>query len=161
MTPDELKKELIDQLIPVKYKKVVTNGFPESWLVLTKGLYVFAFLPFSEIPSDDFGNSHVKKILRKALHAYPILFNRGLFILYFGSSESWSKVYNKFNVDKTGFHSVIVQAVHFFDIDTGQNINTRTSWGPIKFGFCRPTIEKIESIGNKIKQNLTKASSRL
>ena len=151
MTPENFKKELIDQLIPSKYKKIVTKGIPESWLVLKKGSYVFACLPFSEIEPDDFGNSHVKSKLRKSLHAFPVIFEKGAFILYYGDKSSWSDSYQKFKVDKIALRPIIVQAVHFFDVNTGENINSRTSWGPVKFGFCGPTIDNIESLGNSIK----------
>ena len=151
MTPEEFRNELIEQLIPFKYKSVVTNGIPKSWLVMKKGSYAVACIPYSELEIDDYKNEYAKRILRKALHAFPIIMEKGVFILYHGEYENWAADYKNFKVDKTALRPVIVQAVHFFDIRTGENANTRTSWGPIKFGFCGPTIERIEEIGNRIK----------
>jgi len=152
MTPEDFRNELIKQLIPFKYKSVVTKGVPESWLVLKKGSYALACIPYSEIEADDHRNIRAKRILQKALHAFPIFMEKGVFILYYGEHEDWGVNYENFKVDKTAMRPIIVQAVHFFDIDTGENTRTRTSWGPVKFGFCGPTIERIEEIGNKIRK---------
>ena len=152
MTLEEFRNELIEQLIPFKYKKIVQKGIPESWLVLKKGSYALACIPYVEIPADDYGNTHAKGILRKALHAFPIFMEKGVFLLYHGDAPSWRVHCENFRVDKTAMRPIIVQAVHFFDINTGENTNTRTSWGPVKFGFCGPTIERIREIGNKIRK---------
>lgn len=151
MTPEDFKNELIEQLVPFKYKAIVTKGVPESWLVLKKGSYALACVPYAEIPPDDYGNIRVKGILRKTLCALPIIMEKGVFLLYYGDAQHWRLNYQQFKVDKTALRPIIVQAVHFFDINTGENANTRTSWGPIKFGFCGSTIERIEQIGKKIK----------
>ncbi len=151
MTPEEFRSELIEQLIPFKYKSVVTNGIPKSWLVMKKSCYALACIPYSELEVDDYKNEYAKRILRKALHAFPIIMEKGVFILYHGEYENWATNYKDFKVDKIGRRPVIVQAVHFFDIRTGENANTRTSWGPIEFGFCGPTIERIKEIGNRIR----------
>jgi hypothetical protein len=152
MTPEDFRNELVEQLVPFKYRHVITKGVPESWLVLKKGSYALACIPYAEIPADDYRNIHAKSVLRKALRAFPILMEKGVFLLYYGDATSWNVHCENFKVDKTAMRPIIVQAVHFFDIDTGENTCTRTSWGPIKFGFCGPTIERIKEIGNKIKR---------
>ena len=152
MTPGDFRNELIKELIPFKYRCIVEKGVPKSWLVMKKGSYALACIPYSEIEADDYTNMHAKSILRKALHAFPVLMEKGVFILYLGDHENWAANYENFRVDKTALRPIIVQAVHFFDPNTGENANKRTSWGPIKFGFCGPTIEKIEEIGNRIRQ---------
>ena len=151
MTPEDFKNELIGQLVPFKYKSLVTKSVPKSWLVLKKGSYALACIPYSDIEPDDYNNIYAKRVLRKTLHAFPIFMEKGVFILYHGELANWGVNYEKFTVDKTALRPIIVQAVHFFDINTGDNTNTRTSWGPVKFGFCGPTLKKIEEIGDKIK----------
>lgn len=150
MTPEEFRDELTEQLVPFKYKQIVQRDVPESWLVLKKGSYALACIPYIEIPPDDYRNTHAKGVLRKALHAFPIFMEKGVLLLYHGDAQSWRVHCENFRVDKTGMRPIIVQAVCFFDITTGENTNTRTSWGPVKFGFCGPTIERIQEIGNKI-----------
>lgn len=76
----------------------------------------------------------------------PLILEKGLFLVYYGSSDSWKNEVPKFKVDKTGLHLVILQSIHFVDPETGDNINKRTSWGPIKFGFCGKVIEDIENL---------------
>ena len=151
MTPEDFRNELIEQLIPFKYKSILTKGIPESWLVLKKGSYALACIPYAEISADDYTNMHAKKILRTALRAFPIFMEKGVFLLYYGDAKSWNGYCEHFKVDKTAMRPIIVQAVHFFDTESGENTCTRTSWGPIKFGFCGPTIERIKEIGNRIK----------
>jgi len=152
MTPEDFKNELIEQLVPFKYRHVVTKGVPESWLVLKKGSYALACIPYAEVPADDYANIRARRILRKALHAFPIFMEKGVFLLYYGDAKSWNVHCENFKVDKTAMRPIIVQSVLFFDINTGENTNTRTSWGPLKFGFCGPTIKRIEEIGNKIRK---------
>jgi hypothetical protein len=65
MTPQDFKKELTEQLVPFKYKCVVTKRVPESWLVLKKGSYALACIPYCEIEATDYNNSHAKRVLRK------------------------------------------------------------------------------------------------
>jgi len=154
MNPKDFKKELMIQLMPSKYKSVLEKGVPASWLVLKKGAYAFACVPFSEVPADDYRNGYVKSILKKALKAFPVILEKGVFILYYGPGNNWENISSDFKVDKTGLRPVIVQAVHFFDPETGENVNSRTSWGPVKFGFCGPTIEKIEAFGNALKEKV-------
>ena len=57
MTPEDFRNELIKQLVPFKYRQVVTKGIPESWLVLKKGSYALACIPYAEIPADDCGDA--------------------------------------------------------------------------------------------------------
>ena len=82
MTPPDFKKELIDQLIPSKYKKTVTNGIPGSRLVLKKGSYVFACIPFSEIEPNDFRNSYVIKNCEKVCMLFLCFLKRMYSLLW-------------------------------------------------------------------------------
>lgn len=151
-------KELEDirsLLIPIKYRKEITEKVPKGWMVLKKGAYLFAAVPFEEIPSDDFGSKHVKNTIRKLLFSFPIIAEKGLFLLYYGDQKRWSETKERFEVDKTALRPVILQSVHFADFKTGQNYNTRTHWGPVKFGFCGKTIELLEGYFKNLSDNHT------
>ncbi len=154
MTPEKLSNELINQLIPSKYKKVVKKDIPESWLLLQKGSYFFVCFPFSEIDPSDYGNSYVKKTIEKRMKAKTFFSEKGVFILYYGPISDWIGCYQKFQVDRTALRPVIVQSVHFLDLEIGINFNKRNSWGPLKFGSSGSTIKKIEKLGNMIKGSL-------
>lgn len=137
--------QLTDLLLPSEYKIKITKNVPEEWLLLKKGAYLFAAVPFSEIPEGDFGSKYVKTKIRSITKAFPIFAEKGLFLLYYGNESSWERISEKFRVDKTGLRPVILQSVHFLDPETGKNINTRTHWGPVKFGFCGGVIARIET----------------
>ena len=60
------------------------------------------------------------------------------------------------NYSNSYVKKVLRKVLKAFPVFLGKGVfilyyNTRTSWGPIKFGFCGPTIEKIELFGKKIK----------
>ncbi len=141
MILDELK----NLLLPSEYRKQLDKNVPEAWLVLRKGAYLFAAVPFTEVPNEDYGSIHVKDKIRKIVTAWPIIADKGLFLLYYGNVGEWNDHKDKFEVDKTGLRPVILQSVHFLDPETGDNFNTRTNWGPVKFGFCDGVIGRIEA----------------
>ena len=135
-------QELKELLMPSEYKKQLQQNVPERWLVLKKGAYIFAAVPFTD--SSDFGSKQVKKQIRNITIAWPIVAEKGLFLLYYGDKSKWEACKDNFKVDKTALRPVILQSVHFLDPKTGENYNTRTNWGPIKFGFCGGVIQKIQ-----------------
>lgn len=141
-------EQLQKLLLPSEYKTQLTENVPESWLLLKKGAYLFVAVPFIEIPEGDFGSVYVKKKIKALTKAFPFFNEKGLFLLYYGAESEWGSISKKFTVDKTGLRPVILQSVHFLDPNSNKNINTRTHWGPIKFGFCSGVIDRIESYYN-------------
>jgi len=154
MRADEFKKQLRDILFSFKYKGITDRRIPESWLVMKKGWHIFACVPFSEVESNDYRNKSVKSVLRKVFHALPVAMEKAAFILYYGSRTGWDNCSEKFKADKTAMRPIIVQAVQFFDTETGENVIERSSWGPMTFGFWGSTIDCIEQIGDTIKRNV-------
>ena len=59
-------------------------------------------------------------------------------------SSEWGENWQHHRVDKTAFKTIILQSIHFVDPVTEHNRNSRSSWGPLKFGFCTGVVEKIE-----------------
>ena len=151
--------ELKDLLLPSEYKKQLDKNVPEGWLVLRKGAYLFAAVPFSEIPNDDYDSIYVKNKIRKMVTAWPFFAEKGLFLLYYGNINDWNSHKEKFKVDKTALKPVILQSVHFLDPKTGNNYNTRTNWGPIKFGFCGGVVGRIEAKFEKNDNKITALNS--
>ena len=143
--------ELQKALIPSEYKSCLNKKVPEDHVLFKKGLYVFLGMPFDSVPKDDFNSYHARKMTRGAVFCLPMIASKGLFLLYYGKKKLWESTYDKYVVDTTGFHSVILQSIHFVDPEDGYNVNTRTQWGPVKFGFCSGVINRIGMICDKVK----------
>jgi hypothetical protein len=146
MQSAEFLDRLETRLVPHDYRKRLTKDVREGWRVYRKGAYLFAAVPYSEIPEADYGNSYVKGEIRKLVLALPVIAEKGLFLLYYGASAAWESHKELHRVDKTALRPVIMQSIHYVDPETGANYNTRTAWGPVKFGFCGQVIEKIEQL---------------
>ena len=87
-----------------------------------------------------------KTEMRKAVLAVPVISEKGLFLLYHGPSSEWQANKELHKVDKTALRPIIMQSIHYVDFCSGANYNSRTAWGPIKFGFCGKVIEEIEQL---------------
>lgn len=147
MQPVDFLDRLETRLVPHDYRKRVTKNLREGWRVYRNGAYLFAAVPYSEIPEGDYGNTYVKSEIRKLVFTLPIIAEKGLFLLYYGASVGWELHKDRHKVDKTALlRSVIMQSIHYVDTESGANYNIRTAWGPIKFGFCDQVIEKIEKL---------------
>lgn len=125
---------------------------PDGYLLFKKGAYISLVMPFGDVPSDDYGSKAAKSLIRSKLTCFPFFMEKGLFLIYYGDEHSWSKVARKFTVDKTALRPVILQSIHFIDPKTGTNLNSRTHWGPLNFGFCGGLINEIESMAKDIQQ---------
>ncbi len=108
--------------------------------------------PFGAVPENDFGSQTAKRKLRSVMTCMPVLLEKGLFLIYYGSRDRWCETWSRFTVDKTALRPVILQSIHFIDPDTGENVNSRTHWGPLKFGFCGNLIQDIESLAQRIQK---------
>lgn len=137
-------EKLRDQLVPSEYSWQLRQNVPADWLVLGKGKYLFAAVPFQEIPEGDYGSRYVKRKVRIIASAWPVFAEKGLFLLYYGPAQSWQPHKEKFTVDKTGLRPVILQCVYFLDADNADHYHRCTQWGPIKFGFADGVIEILD-----------------
>ena len=151
MTESEFLNALQNDILPIHYRTDISKKIPDGCLLFRKGAYVCLAMPFEDVPDDDFGSHTAKKMIRGVMTCLPFLMEKGLFLVYYGPEEKWSPVASKFTVDKTALRPVILQSIHFFDPRTGQNENSRTHWGPLKFGFCGKLIEDLETLGRKTK----------
>jgi hypothetical protein len=147
MNYDHFLSKLRSAMFPSHYQNDLSEKVGNGCLLLSKfGGYVFLAMPYSTIPKNDYRSAYAKKVVRSAMLCLPVILEKGLFLVYYGPTDLWKNEVPKFTVDKTGLRPVILQSIHFVDPETGDNINKRTSWGPIKFGFCGKVIEEIESL---------------
>ena len=144
MKPLDFLNGIEAALVPSDYKKKLTENIPNGWRAFRKGSYLFAAVPYSSVPPGDYGNAYVKAEIRKLVFALPVIAEKGLFLLYYGPAGGWKPHQERHRVDKTALRPIILQSIHYVDPETGANYNSRTAWGPIKFGFCSTVIEKIE-----------------
>jgi hypothetical protein len=145
MNSETFLSNIKDLLLPAEYSSEITKNVPEDWLFLKKGSYILVAAPYDQIPEDDYSNKYIKSKIKEILFCFPLFAEKGLFLIYYGSSDQWDKAKESHRVDRTGLKPIILQSFHFIDPNTGENYNSRTRWGPVKFGFCGKVIEKVES----------------
>jgi len=144
MQPTDFLDRLDALLVPLEYRRRITKGVSDQWRVYRKGAYLFVAVPYSEVPSSDYENGYVKSEIRKIVFAVPLVAEKGLFLLHYGPEARWTAHKERHKVDKTALRPIIMQSIHFVDPESGANYNSRTAWGPIKFGFCTGVIDRIE-----------------
>lgn len=150
MKPGEFLDRIESLLVPSQYTTKLVAAVPDGWRVYRKGAYMFAAVPYSDVPAGDYGNAHVKSALGKMVFAFPFFAEKGLFLLHHGPQDSWKKHAAQHRVDRTALRPIITQSIHFVDTETGVNVNSRTQWGPVKFGFCGGVIDLVETACNDI-----------
>jgi len=150
MPPTEFLDRIEQLLLPADYRRKLTRHVPEDWRVYRKGSYLFAAVPYASVPEGDYGNLFVKRRIREIVLAIPFLAEKGLFLMYYGPAKAWRPHHADHRVDRTGLRPVIMQSIQFVDPESGETINSRTAWGPIKFGFCGKVIEKIERLCDEV-----------
>ena len=146
MESAEFLDRLESLLVPNEYRKRITRNVPQTWRFYRKGAYIFAAVPYSEVPPADYGNTYVKRVVKSIVFALPVVAEKGLFLLHYGAAADWEPHKEKHRVDKTALRPIILQSIHYVDPASGANCNSRTAWGPIKFGFCGQVIQKIERL---------------
>jgi len=58
----------------------------------------------------------------------------GLYLVVCGDSHDWRDRLSEMRPDRTGFHALIVQGVHFIQTGTCESMAIHSSWGPVTFG---------------------------
>lgn len=152
MNDEELLKELQHNILKRHYRADLSHKLEPGYLLFKKSSYVSLVMPFADVPDGDFGSKAAKTIIRSHTTCIPFMLEKGLFLIYYGDVEKWERVASKFRVDKTALRPVILQSVHFFDPQTGSDGNSRTHWGPLKFGFCGKLIDEMEELARSIRQ---------
>jgi len=154
MTKQELSEAMRDRLHPEPYGKMVEPSGSFDFLLMRSsalpgGRYAFAF---GEIKSDDIHDVYcqARAEARRLTKSMWMFREVGLYLMLSGSESLWHSQIDQAPVDKTGLHSIIVQAVHFVDPDTGLNHLSQSSWGPVKFGGLIPIPEMVKEVIGRI-----------
>ncbi|WP_339743093.1 hypothetical protein [uncultured Rubinisphaera sp.] len=144
--------ELVAQrLHPRPYTNRVTEVSDDIHLLLTcKKLMLarYALAVSSWEPSLD-GSAFLKskrRAVARTLGAIWTFREVGLYMVICGAESEWHTHAATMLADNTGLHAVIVQAVHFVDLQTGATQLNQSAWGPVRFGGVDSVAEVINSI---------------
>ncbi len=155
MNADELSRAIRDRLHPEPYPRDIQPCEPFDFVIMRAsamigGRYAFAFLRQADQPVD-VTFAQARSRARQLCGAMWMLREVGLYLMVCGPEAGWVDQVELAPADKTGFHHIIAQCVHFVDPETGANHLNRSSWGPVKFGGLIPIDqmvgEVIEAIG--------------
>src|SRR5262249_11306811 len=113
---------------PAPFELLLTHG---SWLT---GRYAFAVLLWSALGDKREVLSAARSGLARHYFTIPFLAPVGLYVVGCGPEAEWGQVAPHVRADQTGLHAVIVQAVHFLDLETRAGSVSRSQWGPLQFG---------------------------
>ncbi|MFC1499326.1 hypothetical protein ACFLS1_12765, partial [Verrucomicrobiota bacterium] len=154
MTTQELSKAMCERLHPEPYGRMIKPSGIFDFLLMRRsalpgGRYAFAF---GEMKSDNISEaySQARAEAHRLTKSMWMLREVGLYLMFSGSESLWQSQIDQAPVDKTGFHSIIVQTVHFIDPATGVNQLNQSSWGPVKFGGLIPIPEMVKEVIEKI-----------
>jgi len=150
MTPDELSQAIKARLHPDPYGREVQPCGSFDFLIIRSsalpgGRYAFAF---RRLGSEAVANAYrqARSQARRLTGSMWLLREVGLYMMLCGPEAVWRNHTQEGCVDRTGLHSIIVQAVHFVDPETGVDHLNRSSWGPVKFGRLIPIPEMVKEV---------------
>ena len=110
------------------------------------GRYALAVLPWQ--PGKD--GAELLRLARKEVSKHiltiPVLAQLGLYLVVIGAKAEWSGHVEEMPADRTGWHAVIVQAVHFIDVESRAGVCNRSQWGSIQFGGTVAVSDVIDSL---------------
>jgi hypothetical protein len=153
MTGTELSTQIKSRVYPEPYSVDISPSGDFEFILQSKGIfpggrYILAFRNMeSEISFDQFLD--IRSEIQKSTKAIWMFREVGLYLILSGKKEYWENQIDWVVADKTGLHSVIVNAVHFVDPETKENNLTTSSWGSHEFGDVRLISKVIEEELNK------------
>jgi hypothetical protein len=115
-----------------------------NWVAL--GRYALGVLPWEAVEEKSRLLTTARNGVSKHMFTIPYLWQVGLYLVVVGPSQDWSPLAGQMTADQTGLHSVIVQAVHFIDLDSGTKMVNRSQWGPIRFGGTVSVTDVVNSV---------------
>ena len=150
MISNRLLDALKSKLHPMPYgRDVDTAGSFDLLLMrnsaLPGGRYAFAVRP---IGTQDAAEACrlARADARRLTNAIWLIREVGLYLVLHGPESTWKDQAINSTADRTGFHHIIVQAVHFVDPETGANHLNQSAWGPVKFGGLIPIPQLVEEV---------------
>jgi hypothetical protein len=147
----EFSRKLRDILHPASYRSGASMDaepftlllWHMNWVAL--GRYALAVLPWEAVREKPDVLRTARRAIMKHFVTIPCFFQVGLYLIIAGPSSEWSPVASNVEADSTGFHSVILQAIHFLDLDTGDDAVKRSQWGPIRFGGTVAVTDAVDT----------------
>jgi hypothetical protein len=149
MNVQEFCDVLKARLCPRVYRKSV-EAIGSFRLLLTRTLLLsrYALAVYERDRSAD-GASQLRRARREvasALWAFPALGEVGLYLVWCGPRAKWAPHVGSMPADRTGLHLVIVQGVHFLDLETGERALNQSAWGPVRFGGVDSVAAQVEAV---------------
>ena len=115
----------------------------KSKAIFANGKYAVGFKQISApIDYDQF--LEIRSEAQKLTKSRWLFREVGLYLIICGKENFWSDQQEMIVADKTGLHSIIINAVHFVDPDTGKTHLTTSSWGSVEFGDVNLISKVIE-----------------
>jgi hypothetical protein len=112
--------------------------------------YALAVLPWAAIGEPSGLLPLARQGVRSRFFTVPFLLQVGFYLVVVGPASVWSKVAPEVTADHTSLHAVIVQAIHFVDLNTRASVVNRSQWGPVRFGGTTGVSDAVlEVLGRK------------
>jgi hypothetical protein len=146
----EFSSRLKDALYPAVYAAGALAGaepftlllWHVNWVALLRN--ALAVLPLEPVERGVLGAA--RRGVSRYMMTVPYLFQVGLYLVVPGLMPDWLPIVSDVEPDHTGSHSVIVQAIHFVDLETGRNRVNRSQWAPNRFGGTLSVSEVVNSV---------------
>jgi len=141
---------LNEALHPAVYRGFYPEAAPFALLLRhinsSLGRYAFGVLPWDTVEDKSRLLRTARRGISKHMFTIPYLWQVGLYLVVVGPSREWSPLAKQMAADQTSLRSVIVNAVHFIDLESGVKEVRRSQWGPIVFGGTVSVTEVVDSI---------------
>ncbi|MBV9125610.1 MAG: hypothetical protein JO112_19850 [Planctomycetes bacterium] len=152
MSLAEFCSRLQDELYPTIYRGGAISGAAPFALLLKHmkwlglGRYALGVLPWEAVENKSRLLKTARKGIAKHLFTIPYFWQVGLYLVVTGPRKEWAPVARQINADQTGLHAVIIQAVHFIDLELDASVVKRSQWGPVQFGGTLSVTNVIEDV---------------
>jgi len=154
MTSAEFSQAIKARLHPEPYKRDIQPCDALDFLIVRRSVlfiwrYAFAL---RQIGPDGVAETYrrARAEARRLPKSMWLFHQVGLYLMLCGPESSWRNHTADGPADRTGLHNIIVQAVHFVDLETGAHHLNQSAWGPVKFGGLIPIPEMVGEIIKRI-----------
>ena len=87
-----------------------------------------------------------RRVVTRELAARWMFAEVGLYLVILGTNKDWRDRLAEMRADRTGFHSTIVQGVHYINTATGAYDTVQSAWGPVTFGNAEILADLVASV---------------
>ncbi len=162
MTGNDLSIRLKARLFPRPYDVDISPSEEFDFVIMRKaavpsGKYAVGFKQLtSEISFDQFLD--IRMQARQLTKSMWLFREVGIYLILCGPEEIWRNRTGEIVADKTGLHSIIINAVHFIDPTSQSSHLSTSSWGSIEFGdinLVSEIVEELVKCSNASEVNIT------